>query len=109
MPMPAPVTRQGCDLLCLDLPRAEAVRAALPDVAGSRVMAFTAKALADPVRLRVATALALGQELCLRTTITPAARLGAVLETGAYVLAAAAVTGGLVGRTRRAGRRSRSS
>jgi DNA-binding transcriptional ArsR family regulator len=59
------VTGQECDLLCLDLPRAEAVRAALPDAAGSRVMALTAKALADPVRLRVAAALALGQELCV--------------------------------------------
>lgn len=59
------MTGQECDLLCLDLPRAEAVRAALPDAAGSRAMALTAKALADPVRLRVATALALGQELCV--------------------------------------------
>lgn len=59
------MTGQECDLLCLDLPRAEAVRAALPDAAGSRVLALTAKALADPVRLRVATALALGQELCV--------------------------------------------
>lgn len=59
------VTGQECDLLCPDLPRAEAVRAALPDASGSRVMALTAKALADPVRLRVATALALGQELCV--------------------------------------------
>lgn len=38
--------------------------------------------------------------LPLRTTITPAARLGPALETGAYVLAAAAVTAGVLRRTR---------
>lgn len=37
--------------------------------------------------------------LPLRTTITPAARVGPALETGAYVLAAAAVTAGVLRRT----------
>lgn len=60
-------------------------------------------------RTRLFTAEDLVATLPLRTTITPAAHLAAVLETGAYVLAAAAVTGGLVRRTRRPGRQGRSS
>ncbi|WP_225754804.1 helix-turn-helix transcriptional regulator [Actinotalea sp. Marseille-Q4924] len=59
------MTADGCELLCLDLPHAEAVRAALPKAHRSQVLANTAKALADPVRLRTATALALGAELCV--------------------------------------------
>ncbi|ASR54846.1 helix-turn-helix transcriptional regulator [Cellulomonas sp. PSBB021] len=59
------MTAEGCDLLCLDVSRAEAVRAALPKERRSQAMAVTAKALADPVRLRTATALALGAELCV--------------------------------------------
>lgn len=59
------MTAEGCDLLCLDVPRAEAVRGALPEVDRSQTMASTAKALADPVRLRLAAALALGTELCV--------------------------------------------
>ena len=59
------MTAEGCDLLCLDVPHAEAVRSALPQVRRSQEMALTAKALADPVRLRTATALALGGELCV--------------------------------------------
>lgn len=54
-----------CDLLCLDLPRAEAVRAVLPDIETARASADRAKALADPSRLRVAFALAAGAELCV--------------------------------------------
>ncbi len=52
-----------CDLLCLDLPRAEAIRQRLDlDLAagGSR-----AKALADPTRLLIALALRDGEELCV--------------------------------------------
>ena len=59
------VTDEACDLLCLDAPRAEAVRAALPQLHRSQAMADTAKALADPVRLRTASALAMGTELCV--------------------------------------------
>lgn len=59
------MTAEGCDLLCLDVSRAEAVRAALPKERRSQAMAVTAKALADPVRLRTAMALALGVELCV--------------------------------------------
>lgn len=55
----------GCELLCLELPRAEAVRAALPDLRRARVVSLTAKALADPVRVRTAAALGLVTELCV--------------------------------------------
>lgn len=54
-----------CELLCLDLPLAEDVRAGLPsegELAGS---AERAKALGDPTRLAVAAALRQGGELCV--------------------------------------------
>ncbi len=54
-----------CELLCLDLRKAEALRAArLPDDLAGR-LAERAKALADPTRLTIATALAAGDELCV--------------------------------------------
>ena len=53
-----------CDLLCLDLPRAEAIRAAL-DPAVAEAAAARAKALADPTRLLIALALRDGDELCV--------------------------------------------
>lgn len=46
-----------CDLLCLDLPMAERVRAALPDIAELERRAAAAKALGDPTRLAIALAL----------------------------------------------------
>jgi DNA-binding transcriptional ArsR family regulator len=53
-----------CDLLCLDLPRAERIRHGLdPDVIA--VAANQAKAVADPTRLTVALALREGGELCV--------------------------------------------
>ena len=53
-----------CELLCLDLPRAEAIRATLdPDVV--EAAAARAKALADPTRLLIARALREGEELCV--------------------------------------------
>src|SRR3954449_1331685 len=54
-----------CDLLCLDLPRAEALRRSrlVPDVA--EAAAAGAKALGDPTRLTIATALAHGGDLCV--------------------------------------------
>jgi len=55
----------GCDLLCLDLPRAEAVRHARPDGAVLAAAAEAAKALGDPTRLMVAVALRDGSELCV--------------------------------------------
>jgi DNA-binding transcriptional ArsR family regulator len=54
-----------CDLLCLDLPKAEAVRAALPGADALRGAAERAKALGDPTRLQVALALRDGGDLCV--------------------------------------------
>jgi DNA-binding transcriptional ArsR family regulator len=54
-----------CDLLCLDIPRAEAVRRSRPATAELTAAAGTAKALADPTRLMVAVALRDGGELCV--------------------------------------------
>lgn len=54
-----------CDLLCLDLPRAEALRQRRPQVDALFVAARAAKALADPTRLAVAAALRDGGELCV--------------------------------------------
>ncbi len=45
-----------CDLLCLDLPRAEEIRMRL-DVAAAGRAAVTAKALGDPTRLTIARAM----------------------------------------------------
>ncbi|WP_212755692.1 ArsR/SmtB family transcription factor [Pseudokineococcus marinus] len=53
-----------CDLLCLDLLHAEQVRAGLPAREALDDVAARAKALADPTRLRVATALATGGAMC---------------------------------------------
>src|SRR3954453_588797 len=55
---------ERCDLLCLDLPRAEEVRAGLPDSDELERSARRAQALSDPTRLSVAVALAEGGELC---------------------------------------------
>ena len=53
-----------CELLCLDLPRAEEIRAAL-DVTRAHGMATRARALGDPTRAAVALALQQGGELCV--------------------------------------------
>jgi DNA-binding transcriptional ArsR family regulator len=53
-----------CDLLCLDLPRAEEIRGRL-DLAAIGMAAAKAKALGDPTRLTIATALREGNELCV--------------------------------------------
>ena len=53
-----------CDLLCVDLPRAEMVRARLqPELAAHT--AARARALADPTRALIALALRDGGELCV--------------------------------------------
>jgi ArsR family transcriptional regulator, lead/cadmium/zinc/bismuth-responsive transcriptional repressor len=54
-----------CDLLCLDLPKAEALRAKRLADDTARVLADRAKALADPTRLTLAGALAQTDELCV--------------------------------------------
>jgi DNA-binding transcriptional ArsR family regulator len=58
------VADDRCDLLCLDLPRAEAIRAQL-DFAAAETAAARAKALGDPTRLLIALALREGDELCV--------------------------------------------
>ncbi len=54
-----------CDLLCLDLPRAEKLRQARLDTQVAERFAAGAKALADPTRLTLAVALRDGGELCV--------------------------------------------
>lgn len=53
-----------CDLLCLDLERAEEVRACAPPAAELERAARVARALGDPTRLGVAAALSRTDELC---------------------------------------------
>lgn len=54
-----------CDLLCLDLEKAERLRAQRLDSALADRMAAHAKALSDPTRLTIAAALAATDELCV--------------------------------------------
>ena len=54
-----------CELLCLDLPRAEALRRARRPLAELELAAQRAKALSDPTRLAAALALRDGGELCV--------------------------------------------
>lgn len=54
-----------CELLCLDLQHAEEVREGLPELDGAQLHAARFKALGDPVRLRIAAALQVGEELCV--------------------------------------------
>ncbi|MCK0175922.1 MULTISPECIES: metalloregulator ArsR/SmtB family transcription factor [Mycobacteriaceae] len=54
-----------CDLLCLDLPHAESIRATVPDSATIAAAAAAARGLGDPTRLSIAAALAAGDELCV--------------------------------------------
>ena len=59
------MTDDACDLLCLDLPRAEAVRTRLAASPDADRVASIAQAYADPTRLKIALALAEGGELCV--------------------------------------------
>ncbi|MCW2976070.1 MAG: transcriptional regulator, ArsR family [Actinomycetia bacterium] len=54
-----------CDLLCLDLPKAETLRAARPSEQDARALAEGYRALGDPTRLTLALALRDGGELCV--------------------------------------------
>jgi DNA-binding transcriptional ArsR family regulator len=54
-----------CDLLCLDLDKAERLRLQRLDGELAIRLAAQAKALSDPTRLTVAAALAAGDELCV--------------------------------------------
>ena len=49
--------RDTCELLCLDLPKAERARHQLPDSEQLEAWASAARALGDPTRLAVAVAL----------------------------------------------------
>lgn len=54
-----------CDLLCLDIEKAESLRARRIDPKRAGRLASQAKALGDPTRLTLAVALAEGEELCV--------------------------------------------
>jgi DNA-binding transcriptional ArsR family regulator len=60
-----PEGRDTCDLLCLDLPKAESARRKLPSTDELEIAAGAAKALADPTRLAVAVALAECETACV--------------------------------------------
>ena len=53
-----------CDLLCLDLPRAETIRTSL-DLDAAAAAATRSRALGDATRMTVAVALREGGELCV--------------------------------------------
>jgi ArsR family transcriptional regulator, lead/cadmium/zinc/bismuth-responsive transcriptional repressor len=57
--------RDTCELLCLDLPKAEAARERLPAIDALETWAAGAKALGDPTRRAVAVALADSQAACI--------------------------------------------
>jgi ArsR family transcriptional regulator, lead/cadmium/zinc/bismuth-responsive transcriptional repressor len=59
------VTEDRCELICIDAPRAEAIRGRLLDEEATRDAAERAKALSDPTRLTLAEALREGEELCV--------------------------------------------
>jgi DNA-binding transcriptional ArsR family regulator len=59
------VANDRCDLLCLDLPRAEELRKARLSAQAADRLAAGAKALGDPTRLTLAVALRDGGELCV--------------------------------------------
>jgi DNA-binding transcriptional ArsR family regulator len=59
------VSQDRCALICIDAPRAEAIRAGLLDEGEALTAAERAKALSDPTRLTLAEALGEGGELCV--------------------------------------------
>jgi ArsR family transcriptional regulator, lead/cadmium/zinc/bismuth-responsive transcriptional repressor len=59
------VADDRCDLLCLDLPKAERLRHERLAHDAAAALAERAKALGDPTRLVIASALANGDELCV--------------------------------------------
>lgn len=56
---------EHCDLVCLELPRAEALRGLRLSAESARLAASAAQALADPTRLMIAALLRDGGELCV--------------------------------------------
>jgi ArsR family transcriptional regulator, lead/cadmium/zinc/bismuth-responsive transcriptional repressor len=63
--MSPPMPGDRCELLCLDLPRAEELREGRLDRHVAESLAASAKALGDPTRLTLAVALRDGGELCV--------------------------------------------
>ena len=59
------MTDERCDLICIDAPRAEAIRERLLDGVVAQEAADRARALSDPTRLTLAAALREGEELCV--------------------------------------------
>jgi len=59
------VSDDRCELLCLDLPRAEELRQARLQNDAAQLASARAKALGDPTRLMLAHALRQGGELCV--------------------------------------------
>jgi ArsR family transcriptional regulator, lead/cadmium/zinc/bismuth-responsive transcriptional repressor len=59
------VSEDRCELLCLDLPRAEKLRRRKLDAEDAERVAAPPKALGDPTRLTLAQALREGGELCV--------------------------------------------
>jgi ArsR family transcriptional regulator, lead/cadmium/zinc/bismuth-responsive transcriptional repressor len=59
------VPEDRCDLLCIDLPKAEALRHARLEARAAERAATVAQALGDPTRLTLAAALRDGAELCV--------------------------------------------
>jgi ArsR family transcriptional regulator, lead/cadmium/zinc/bismuth-responsive transcriptional repressor len=57
--------RDTCDLLCLDLPKAEALRCGLPPAEALEASAAQLKALTDPTRLAILIALREGESCCV--------------------------------------------
>lgn len=56
---------ETCDLLCLDLTRAERLRKRRPSAEEARALAEGFRAFGDPTRLTIALALREGRELCV--------------------------------------------
>jgi len=59
------VTDDHCDVLCLDVPKAEELRRRRLPAAEAEAAASRARALADPTRLSLAASLRDGGELCV--------------------------------------------
>jgi len=59
------MNEERCDLLCLDAPRAEAIRGRMLGVGTAVEAAGRARMFSDPTRLLLAAALGEGGELCV--------------------------------------------
>jgi DNA-binding transcriptional ArsR family regulator len=59
------MTDDRCDLICIDAPRAEEIRAKLLGEELAQEASDRARALSDPTRLTLAAALREGRELCV--------------------------------------------